>query len=228
MNAPRAEMELLKDAIEKKEEDLKCPICLETAKPPIFMCPNSHIICDACAPKVQTCPQCREKLPTPLKRLFSFFLFLLYSLSFLFAKAPLCWEKCHGDGCPAAEAGGTDWRLDWTGERSSNVTWCLSNSISFFIFNNHLQSKVVMMTHITKISLCHIFSLWAMCLLQVHGLSLSLHRKRRSSMVAGPSPTALSSTSCWSPVRGSRWWAGGGSSTEIFSQPLASLDHFQR
>ena len=142
MNAPRAEMELLKDAIEKKEEDLKCPICLETAKPPIFMCPNSHIICDACAPKVQTCPQCREKLPTPLKRLFSFFLFLLYSLSFLFAKAPLCWEKCHGDGCPAAEAGGTDWRLDWTGERSSNVTWCLSNSISFFIFNNHLQSKV--------------------------------------------------------------------------------------
>ena len=72
MNAPRAEMELLKDAIEKKKEDLKCPICLETAKPPIFMCPNSHIICDACAPKVQTCPQCREKLPTPLKRLFSF------------------------------------------------------------------------------------------------------------------------------------------------------------
>ena len=101
-------------------------------------------------------------------------------------------------------------------------TWCLSNYISFFIFNNHLQSIVVMMTHITKISLCHTFSLWAMCFLQVHALCLSLHRKRRSSMVAGPSPTALSSTSCWSPVRGSRWWAGGGSSTGIFSQALVS------
>ena len=223
MNAPRAEMEFLKEAIKKKKEDLKCPICLETAKPPIFMCPHSHIICSACAPKIQqTCPECREKLPTPLERLFSFFLFLLYSLSFLFAKAPLCWENCHVPRWPAAEAGGTDWRLDWTGERSSNVTWCLSNSISFFIFNNHLQSKVVMMTHITKISLCHTFSLWAMCFLQVHALCLSLHRKRRSSMVAGPSPTALSSTSCWSPVRGSRWWTGGGSSTGIFSQPLAS------
>ena len=83
-------VEFLKQAVEKKEEDLTCPICLETAKPPIFMCPNSHIICDACAPKVQTCPQCREKLPSPLKRLFSFLLFLFYSLSFLFAKAPLC------------------------------------------------------------------------------------------------------------------------------------------
>ena len=84
-----------------------------------------------------------------------------------------------------------------------------------------------MMTHITKISLCHTFSLWAMCFLQVHALCLSLHRKRRSSMVAGPSPTALSSTSCWSPVRGSRWWAGGGSSTGIFSQPLARTSSHQ-
>ena len=68
MNAPRAEMELLKEAIEKKEEDLKCPICLETAKPPIFMCPDSHIICSECAPKVQTCPECRVRLPNPPKR----------------------------------------------------------------------------------------------------------------------------------------------------------------
>merc|ERR1719167_72402 len=60
--------EFLKQAVKKKEEDLTCSICLETAKPPIFMCPDSHIICSACAPKVQTCPQCREKLPTPLKR----------------------------------------------------------------------------------------------------------------------------------------------------------------
>ena len=91
MDAAKTEMvRFLKEAIEKKEEDLKCPICLETAQPPIFMCPDSHIICSECAPKVQTCPQCRVRLPTPLKRLFSFLLFLFYSLSFLFTQAPLC------------------------------------------------------------------------------------------------------------------------------------------
>ena len=61
-------VEFLKQAVDKKEEDLTCPICLETAKPPIFMCPDSHIICSACAPTVQVCPQCRVGLPTPLKR----------------------------------------------------------------------------------------------------------------------------------------------------------------
>ena len=61
-------IKFLKEAIEKKEQDLKCPICLETAQPPIFMCPDSHIICSECAPKVHTCPECRVRLPTPLKR----------------------------------------------------------------------------------------------------------------------------------------------------------------
>ena len=90
-----------------------------------------------------------------------------------------------------------------------------------------------MIVHITKptISLCHAFSLWAMFFLQVHALSLSLHRSQLSSMtmMAGPTrcPTALSSTSCWSSVRKSRWWAGGGSSTGIFSQPLARTSSHQ-
>merc|ERR1719447_1596926 len=61
-------VKFLKQAVEKKEEDLTCPICLETAKPPIFMCPDSHIICSICAPKVRTCPECRVRLPNPLKR----------------------------------------------------------------------------------------------------------------------------------------------------------------
>ena len=69
MDAAKTEMvRFLKEAIEKKEEDLKCPICLETAQPPIFMCPDSHIICSECAPKVQTCPECRVRLPNPPKR----------------------------------------------------------------------------------------------------------------------------------------------------------------
>ena len=60
--------EFLKQAVKKKEEDLTCSICLETAKPPIFMCPDSHVICSACAPKVRKCPECRVRLPNPLKR----------------------------------------------------------------------------------------------------------------------------------------------------------------
>ena len=57
-------------SIEKKEEDLTCPVCLEVAKTPIYTCPDSHIICSACAtiPELKKCPECREDLPTPLKR----------------------------------------------------------------------------------------------------------------------------------------------------------------
>ena len=65
-------VEFLRGAIEKKEEDLTCPVCLEIAKPPIFTCPESHLICTACGPKVQMCPQCRVDLPTPPKRQCSF------------------------------------------------------------------------------------------------------------------------------------------------------------
>ena len=56
--------------IEKKIEDLTCPVCLEVAKTPIYTCPDSHIICSACAtiPELKKCPECREDLPTPLKR----------------------------------------------------------------------------------------------------------------------------------------------------------------
>jgi len=61
-------IKFLREAIEKKEEDLTCPICLERANPPIFMCPASHLICSTCAPRVQKCPECREELPTPLWR----------------------------------------------------------------------------------------------------------------------------------------------------------------
>ena len=62
-------VEFLRGVIEKKEEDLTCPVCLEIAKPPIFTYPESHLICTACGPnKVQMCPQCRVRLPTPLKR----------------------------------------------------------------------------------------------------------------------------------------------------------------
>ena len=64
-----AEMvDYLKQTIAKKEEDLLCPVCLETSQIPIFTCPDSHILCSNCVTKVSMCPQCREELPKPLKR----------------------------------------------------------------------------------------------------------------------------------------------------------------
>ena len=63
-------VDFLKKAITRKEEALLCPVCLEIALTPIFTCPDSHIICSACVPKlkVQECPQCRVVLAQPLKR----------------------------------------------------------------------------------------------------------------------------------------------------------------
>jgi len=41
----------------------ECPVCFETALPPIFQCPAGHLICNHCKHKVRgTCPQCRSAL----------------------------------------------------------------------------------------------------------------------------------------------------------------------
>ena len=45
--------------IEQKEKDLECPVCLVTATVPIYSCPESHLICSHCRPRVTECPECR-------------------------------------------------------------------------------------------------------------------------------------------------------------------------
>ena len=81
-------VEFLKTSIKKKEEDLECPICLEPAKPPIFIwCQASHIICSACVPNLEECPQCRMGLTITMKRFFSEIYFLFHRF---FPQAPLC------------------------------------------------------------------------------------------------------------------------------------------
>ena len=50
----------LTKSIEEKEEALECPVCLETAKAPIFMCLQQHLVCFSCQPRLDSCPQCRE------------------------------------------------------------------------------------------------------------------------------------------------------------------------
>ena len=47
--------------IEEKEANLECPVCLETATVPIYMCLQSHLICSDCRPSVTCCPVCRER-----------------------------------------------------------------------------------------------------------------------------------------------------------------------
>ena len=45
--------------------NLECPVCLETATVPIYMCSQSHLICSNCRPSVTKCPVCREKYSIP-------------------------------------------------------------------------------------------------------------------------------------------------------------------
>ena len=48
-------------SIKEKEEALTCPVCLETAYAPIFMCQQMHLICSSCRPWLSVCPECRQK-----------------------------------------------------------------------------------------------------------------------------------------------------------------------
>ena len=41
------------------EAELECPICFELSRPPIYQCPEGHIICNTCRPRVSKCPVCR-------------------------------------------------------------------------------------------------------------------------------------------------------------------------
>ena len=48
-------------SIEEKEKDLECPVCLDMAQVPIYMCEEQHVICSGCrmSDKVDKCPMCR-------------------------------------------------------------------------------------------------------------------------------------------------------------------------
>ena len=54
-------IEFMAKSIKEKKEALRCPVCLETASAPIFMCQQMHLICPRCRPRVSECPECRQK-----------------------------------------------------------------------------------------------------------------------------------------------------------------------
>ena len=56
------------EAIQQKEADLECPVCLEVATGQIFSCDRQHMVCARCRPRVGSCPMCRRRYPTtPLR-----------------------------------------------------------------------------------------------------------------------------------------------------------------
>ena len=61
-------LSFLNKSISTKERELECPLCLEVSEPPIFMCPESHLICENCKPKVEKCPECRIQYQDTPKR----------------------------------------------------------------------------------------------------------------------------------------------------------------
>ena len=61
-------LDFLEDAVKEKEQELECPVCLETAEVPIFMCNDCHLVCSICLPKLKTCPECRKSYPKNPRR----------------------------------------------------------------------------------------------------------------------------------------------------------------
>ena len=49
-------LEYIDNKIAAKEKELECPVCLEVASAPIFMCSDLHLICCDCRPKVTSHP----------------------------------------------------------------------------------------------------------------------------------------------------------------------------
>ena len=58
-------IDFMAKSIERKEAELECPVCLEIAEAPIFMCQQQHLICSSCQPRVTSCPECREEYQKP-------------------------------------------------------------------------------------------------------------------------------------------------------------------
>ena len=61
-------VEFVMRSITEKEADLECPVCLEIAEAPIFMCQEMHLICSNCRPKLKECPECRAPYKAQLRR----------------------------------------------------------------------------------------------------------------------------------------------------------------
>ena len=54
---------LVEGQISEMEEELECPVCFEVSDTaPIFKCPEDHLMCRSCRPRLSVCPLCRAQL----------------------------------------------------------------------------------------------------------------------------------------------------------------------
>merc|ERR1719318_2407039 len=52
----------LDKSISAKEALLECPVCYQTASPPIYKCSMEHLLCNKCLPRMRDrCPTCRAE-----------------------------------------------------------------------------------------------------------------------------------------------------------------------
>jgi len=59
------ECSLPEDERSEVESELECPVCLEISRPPIYQCPDGHIVCSACKPLLKACCLCEQKYTDP-------------------------------------------------------------------------------------------------------------------------------------------------------------------
>ena len=55
-------MAMVEAGIREKRAVLECPVCLDTASSPIYSCPEAHVLCSACLPRLERCGVCRTDL----------------------------------------------------------------------------------------------------------------------------------------------------------------------
>lgn len=61
--------------VKEVPEVLHCPVCLDTAYPPVLVCQSEHALCEGCAvhlvaARSLACPTCRQAMSFPLRRSF--------------------------------------------------------------------------------------------------------------------------------------------------------------
>ena len=77
----RSLVQVLSSYISSKESTLECPVCYSVPSLPIYRCPNNHIICKICLPRLsKKCPTCRTRylLENIKKKLFHFLISLKF------------------------------------------------------------------------------------------------------------------------------------------------------
>ena len=68
-SSKRKFLDFLNDSIDSHTKNLECPVCFETAEPPIYQCNNEHLICNNCRKNVNDqCPECRQPYNGEYKR----------------------------------------------------------------------------------------------------------------------------------------------------------------